>query len=93
MYINLGSNHTTPFLLKLISGHTSCPDAAPQTIIWKHVYKKDEFGVNIFSIGSVFVHTWHSHWSVGGVINAMNIKEREYKYNFFISTAYTILSV
>ena len=26
-------------------------------------------------------------------MNAMNIKEREYKYDFFISTAYTILSV
>ena len=26
-------------------------------------------------------------------MNAMNIKEREYKYEFFISTAYTILSV
>ena len=26
-------------------------------------------------------------------MNAMNIKESEYKYDFFISTAYTILSV
>ena len=26
-------------------------------------------------------------------MNAMNIKEREYKYDFFISTGYTILSV
>ena len=55
----MGSNHTTPFLLKLISGQTSCPGniAPQQTIIRKHVYKKDEFGVNIFSIGSVFVRT------------------------------------
>ena len=55
----MGSNHTTPFLLKLISGHTGCPDniAPHNNIIRKQIYKKDEFGVNIFSIGSVFVRT------------------------------------
>ena len=26
-------------------------------------------------------------------MNAMNIKEGEYKYDFFISTAYTMLSI
>ena len=44
-------------------------------------------------MGSVFVLTWHSHRFVGGVMYAMNIKEREYKYDFFISTAYTVLCV
>ena len=59
----MGSNHTTPFLLNLISGQTSCPDniAPHNKLLFETSYKKDEFGVNIFSIGSVFVRTWRSH--------------------------------